>query len=156
MTMRLPFDCRADGACTLLPEGRSPQRAAAEDDISVAIRPPIPDTVITWSNADLVTHLPIGAGDPATAAEGPAGFRVLDARPLATRIERASVDTVLFGVLVVMLLGLGGAIAKSRTDPNTAWAPRDPAAVAAIGKRKIAAVELRVTRLDAVPPAQSD
>lgn len=110
------------------------------------IRPAIPRAVISWSDADL-QEMPVGAGDPAAAIDGPPSFLALPG-PRSKRVARLSMDAVMFGVLVVMLLGLAGAVAKVGEQPNTAWAPRDPAALAAIGAGKIGVVEVRITRLD--------
>ena len=99
--------------------------------------------------------MPVGAGDPAVAVEGPPSFRVLDGKRVK-RVARTSVDAVMFSVLVAMLLGLAGAVAKVGEQPNTAWAPRDPAALAAIGAGKIGVVDVRITRLDSeVPPVDA-
>jgi hypothetical protein len=84
--------------------------------------------------------------------DGPPSFRVL-ADKRAKLVARVSVDAVMFGALAVMVLGLAGAVAKVGADPNTAWAPRDPAALAAlaaVGAVKVPVVDVRVTRVDSV------
>ena len=123
---------------------------------SVSDRPAIPQAVITWSDAELRDDgLPAGAGDPAVGIDGPAAFIPLAGRR-PKRFRRGSIDAVMFGALVVMLLGLGGALGKAGTQPNVAWAPRDMAALAAMGRQKAAVVDVDITRLEpAASPAAS-
>ena len=136
---------------------RNPQRPGvaltavhvSEHD-SIDDRPAIPQAVIAWSNQDLQeVSMPVGAGDPAAAIDGPPSVRMLPDKR-AKLLARMSVDAVMFGALAVMLLGLAGAVAKVGQDPNTAWAPRDPAALAAVGAVRVPVVEVRVSRVDAV------
>lgn len=125
---------------------RAPARSAPVTD-SMSDRPAIPRAVIDWSDADLGDEtLPVGAGDPAAAVDGPPSFLVL---PAAKRVARVSADAVMFSVLVAMLLGLAGAVAKVGEQPNTAWAPRDAVALAAVGG-KVPSVDVKITRVDAV------
>ena len=127
--------------------GRAPARSAPLTD-SISDRPAIPRAVIDWSDADLWDEpLPVGAGDPAAAVDGPPSFLVL---PAAKRVARVSADAVLFSVLVAMLLGLAGAVAKVGEQPNVAWAPRDAAALAAVGTAKVPAVDVKITRVEAL------
>ena len=130
---------------------RNPYRPTfvqATEHGSISGRPAIPQAVISWSDEDLRdVSLPVGAGDPAVAVEVPSSFRVLDERRVK-RVLRASMDAVMFSVLVAMLLGLAGAVAKFGDQPNTAWAPRNPAALAAIGAGTVPTVDVRVTRSD--------
>ena len=134
---------------------RNPQRTPSVpmiDPDSISGRPAIPQAVIEWSDADgQDIRMPLGAGDPAVAVDGPPSFLALPG-PRSKRVARLSVDAVMFSVLVAMLLGLAGAVAKVGEQPNTAWAPRDPAALAAIGAGKIGVVDVRITRLHPVLP----
>lgn len=130
---------------------RNPRRTTSvpvADPDSISGRPAIPQAVIEWSDADgQDIRMPVGAGDPAAAVDGPPSFFALPGKR-TKRVARLSLDAVMFSVLVAMLLGLAGAVAKVGEQPNTAWAPRDPAALAAIGAGKIGVVEVRITRLE--------
>ena len=132
------------------PPGRAtpaPARSAPVTD-SMSDRPAIPRAVIDWSDADLRDEtLPVGAGDPAAAVDGPPSFLVL---PAAKRVARLSADAVMFSVLVAMLLGLAGAVAKVGEQPNVAWAPRDATALAAVGAARVPVVDVKISRVDAV------
>ena len=122
--------------------------APVTDALSMSDRPAIPQAVISWSDADgHDIRMPVGAGDPATAVAGPPAFLAVRSKR-TKRVARWSVDAAMFGVLLAMVLGLAGAVAKVGEHPNTAWAPRDPAALAAIGAGKIGIVDVRVTRLE--------
>ncbi len=138
---------------TLAAGFRNPQRGTCvqvTEHASISGRPAIPGTVISWPDAegdDL--SMPVGAGDPATAVDGPASFLAMrEKRP--NRVTRLTVDAAMLSVLAVMLLGLAGAVAKAGEQPNAAWAPRDPAALAAIGAGKVGVVDLQVVRIEAV------
>ena len=141
------------------PQGAAvPSRSAhvTEHD-SISDRPAIPQAVITWSDDEVRdVALPVGAGDPAAAVEGPPSFHGLGEKRVK-RVARASVDAVMFSVLVAMLLGLAGAVAKVGEQPNTAWAARNPAALAAVGAARVPVVDVHVTRVDsAAAPAVAE
>jgi hypothetical protein len=147
MTTQLAIGYLAAGRRNPLRPGvSSPSVHVCEHD-SISGRPAIPQAVIDWSDADLLDRsMPVGAGDPAAAIGGPPSFRVL-ADKRAKFLARVSVDAVMIGALAVMLIGLAGAVVKVGVEPNTAWAPRDPAA---LGAGRVPAVEVRGTRVDAV------
>lgn len=42
------------------------------------------------------------------------------------------------------------AVAKVGTQPNSAWAPRDAAALAAVGRGRVAVVDVDITRAEPV------
>jgi hypothetical protein len=149
MAMQLAIGYRAAGRRN--PQGAGTARAYAHvtEHDSISARPAIPHAVITWSDEEARgASLPVGAGDPAVAVDGPPPFRRFR-RPPARRF--ASLDAVMFGVLVVMLLGLAGAVAKVGEQPNTAWAARNPVALAAVGATKVPVVEVSTTRVEAEP-----
>jgi hypothetical protein len=129
----------------------APTSAHVTEHDSISGRPAIPQAVITWTDTEAQhLSLPVGAGDPAAAIDGPPSFRkVSDQR--VKRVVRFSVDAVMFSVLVAMLFGLAGAVAKVGEHPNTAWAPRNPAALAAVGAGKVGHVEVSIERF--VPAA---
>ena len=150
MTTQLAIGYLATGHHNPQQPGVPPTSAHVSEHDSLSDRPAIPQAVIAWSDEDQQdVSLPVGAGDPAAAIDGPPSFRVLG-ETRAKLLARVSVDAVMIGALAVMLIGLAGAVVKVGQQPNTAWAPRDPAALAALGAVRVPVVEVRVTRVDAV------
>jgi hypothetical protein len=153
MTTQLAIGYLAAGRRNPPGHGASPTSAHVTEHDSISGRPAIPQAVITWTDTEAQgSSLPVGARDPAAAIDGPASFRkvkVSDQR--VKRVARFSADAVMFSVLVAMLFGLAGAVAKVGEQPNTAWAPRNPAALAAVGAGKVGHVEVSIERF--VPAA---
>jgi hypothetical protein len=77
--------------------GAEVPRAAVQHAMSD--RPPIPRGVITWPD----DALPVGAGDPAMAIDGPPPFRTLRDAPLRSPL-RERVESVLFGMMLAAVL----------------------------------------------------
>ena len=122
-----------------------PPVAAAVERDPLASRPAIPQAVITWSDEDA---LPLGAGDPAVAIDGPPSFAALgDRAGRPTRLARLSIDAALFGVVVLALVGLAGAVGFAADDAPGERTLRSTIALEAVRQRATVEVgELRIER----------
>ena len=109
---------------------RNPQgRVAACDDL--ADRPPIPRGVISWSDE----ALPVGAGDPAAAIDGPPSFEpwtgMASRRAAVPKVEGVLFAAVLVAFLAAVSLAVadvaqGVASVVLNADTNAAVAGRVP------------------------------
>ena len=91
MTTQLAIGYLATGRRNSQRPGVSPTSVHVSEHDSISDRPAIPQAVIAWSDEDLQeVSLPVGAGDPAAAIDGPPPFRVLagQARKAARPGER--------------------------------------------------------------------
>jgi len=129
--------------------GVSPTSAHVTEHDSISTRPAIPQAVIAWTDADLQdVSLPVGAGDPAAAVDGPPSFQTLKPWREPSGWMRRAVDGALMGGLGVMLIALAVAVAYQLDRPTTTWISRDanPSPLALIGR--IPVVEMRVLGFD--------
>jgi hypothetical protein len=101
---------------------RNPQATAAArrsrptGDSAMSGRPPIPRGVVSWPD-----HLPVGAGDPASAIDGPPPFMPVRG-PLARSAPRQRLEAALFGgvltsMLVLSAIGFAGVVGAAVEHP---------------------------------------
>ena len=113
----------------------------------MSTRPAIPQAVIEWSDDDA---LPVGAGDPAVAIDGPRPFAViLDGATRRSRPSPVGLDAALFSVLVATLAGLVGAVWVASGQPNSEWTSLNAAVLDAAGGGTKATVEVSGLRIEA-------